>query len=342
MTANDRESLLRWYRVHRRDLPWRQNRDPYRIWISETMLQQTTTTAVLGYYDRFLQKFPTLSDLARATIEEVNELWAGLGYYSRARNLHRAAKMLNELKEFPRSYLELQQFPGFGPYTSRAVSSLAFSESVGVLDGNVIRLISRRKNLAVEWWRPQVRETLQKQIDNFVENGPSHELNQALMELGSQICTPKNPTCLLCPWLKSCRARKAKTVPLRPLKKIRRTTEIWIWSPEIRFSENHILLEKNNYAPFLRGGWLLPGSAKRVKVRPQRYDFRHSITHHDIFVQVKQKGVKLTPLSLMKTQKANLTRRWVSLSDVERHIPASLVRKAILHAKHVQEKKSSH
>src|SRR5690606_28771755 len=135
--------LLRWYAENRRDLPWRKGRDPYRVWISEVMLQQTTVRAVIPYYERFMERFPTVAALAAAPEEQVLNSWAGLGYYSRARNLHRAAKALAELKGFPKTHMELAKLPGFGEYTSRAVSSIAFGEPVGAVDGNLIRVISR-------------------------------------------------------------------------------------------------------------------------------------------------------------------------------------------------------
>lgn len=355
MTKCDRPSLLNWYMAHRRDLPWRKNRDPYRIWISETMLQQTTTSAVLGYYEKFLKKYPDVQSLAEAPLSEIYELWAGLGYYSRARRLHKAAKILNSLERFPRTHSELLQLPGFGPYTARAVSSIAFSDPVGVLDGNVIRVLSRKMNLKVEWWRPAERARLQAQVDAFVADGPSHELNQALMELGSQICTPKNPHCRLCPWLSTCEAKRAKTVARLPLRKAKRSTEVWVWKPEVHLYQDHVLLKKNIHAPFLRQSWLLPGPAIKSKKKPRHYDFRHTITHHEIYVQLKIK--KITKLSGVKfnsgkpkpvrakpnSAKARVSKSgshtednrnimWVPLSELSRHTPTSLVRKALQHA----------
>ena len=144
----DRDSLITWYKENKRDLPWRNpqgsrgSKDPYRIWISEVMLQQTTVTAVIPFYEKFMNRFPKVQDLAQAKIEDVYEYWAGLGYYSRARNLHKAAQMFAE-NGFPKTAAELIEYPGLGPYTSRAIASLAFGEKVGVLDGNVIRVLSR-------------------------------------------------------------------------------------------------------------------------------------------------------------------------------------------------------
>lgn len=327
---NSQQLLLQWYKKNYRRLPWRENRDPYRIWVSETMLQQTTTTAVLGFYERFLKRFPTLKDLASSQIEDVYEMWAGLGYYSRARHLLKAAQLLNEQSTFPKTFLELITYPGFGPYTSRAVSSLAFSEPVGVLDGNVIRVFSRKENWSLKWWLPKERVKLQKHVDDFVALGQSHELNQALMELGSQICTPRNPHCWLCPWMSVCRAFALKTVANLPLQRPRRKNEVWVWSPIVKIKKDQILLEKNSYAPFLRGAWFLPGVIKKRKSRPQRYDFRHSITHHEIFVHLANKKAR------MRNYKNKPEQVWAKLSDLSQYTPTSLVRKAI---DHVTQKK---
>lgn len=341
MTAKDRVNLLKWFRANQRPLPWRENRDPYRIWISETMLQQTTTEAVKPFFARFLEAFPTLKALAKASPEKVMAQWAGLGYYSRARNLHKAAKALSELQSFPRNWHELIEYPGFGPYTSRAVSSIAFGDPVGVLDGNVIRVFSRLLNMSVEWWRPKVREVLQEAVDHFVAPGPSNELNQGLMELGATICLPQNPKCLICPMFHVCEARKAGTVEQIPLRKPKREGEIWEWTPHIQIKKDKVLIVKNNYAPFLKRQWFLPGEAKRAKKKPKAYSFRHSITHHDIFVKV--------PLSLFAADRQERTanaqlkssreEKWVALEKLAEIVPFSLVKKTMkAHHKNQHEK----
>ncbi len=321
MTAKDRVNLLIWFRANQRPLPWRENRDPYRIWVSETMLQQTTTEAVKPFFARFLKAFPTLKALAKASPEKVMSQWAGLGYYSRARNLHKAAKALSALTVFPRKWDELIEYPGFGPYTSRAVSSIAFGDPVGVLDGNVIRVFCRLLNMPVEWWKPKAREGLQETVDKFVSPGPSNELNQGLMELGATICLPQNPKCLICPMFHVCEARKAGTVDQIPLRKPKRSSEIWEWTPHIQIKKDKVRIVKNDYAPFLKGQWLLPGEAKLKKTKPKAFTFRHSITHHDIFV------------TLPMTAKSKLTlareEKWISLEKLTEIVPFSLVKKTM-------------
>ncbi len=317
---NDQQNLLRWYHQQKRDLPWRKNRDPYRIWISEVMLQQTTVVAVIPFYERFMQRFPTLTELARATEGEVLKHWSGLGYYSRARNLHKAAKILAETG-FPKSYLQLIELPGFGPYTARAVSSLAFGEKVGVLDGNVIRILSRRYGLALEWWKPQGRHELQIRSDELAQVSDPENLNQAMMELGATVCTPAQPACLLCPWLKSCVARNQDQVGELPLSRPRRAREKWLWKPQLIEERGRVALIKNDYAPFLKGQWIFPGLVERVKKTPKTYDYRHSVTHHDIFVSITRKS------DLAKTLKEKIT--WVGKKNLLEYLPTSLMQKAL-------------
>jgi A/G-specific adenine glycosylase len=308
---------MKWYRGVRRKLPWRRDRNPYRIWISEVMLQQTTVTAVIPFYERFMKRFPTLRSLAEAKLDDVLEYWAGLGYYSRARNLHLAAKALNKTG-FPKTAAELEELPGFGPYTARAVSSLAFDEKTGVLDGNVIRVLSRRHGLALEWWKPQARAVLQSLADRLANVETPADLNQGLMELGATVCTPQSPTCMLCPWSKSCVARQADTIDSLPLRKPRRDREIWHWRPRVIEKNGKILLIPNDYAPFLKGHWILPGSVEQLDRAPEACDYKGTVTHHDIFVNVGRASV--VPKGESK---------WVAVSALSREIPASLIRKAI-------------
>jgi len=209
---NLQRRLLRWFRAHRRELPWRASRDAYRVWIAEIMLQQTRIAAVLPYYERFLKNFPSVEALARAPQEKVLKLWSGLGYYSRARNLHRAAKEIvaRHRGEFPRSLDEALALPGIGRYTAAAVLSIAYDQPFAVLDGNVARVLARlgavRGDLrAPARWR-QMSELAQSLL---VREAPG-DWNQALMELGEVICTPQAPRCGDCPVSRFCRARSRR------------------------------------------------------------------------------------------------------------------------------------
>ncbi len=327
-TEKEKESLVtgaveivRWYKTVKRTLPWRKDRDPYRIWISEVMLQQTTVVAVIPFYEKFLERFPSLSELADASIEDVTAHWAGLGYYSRARNLHKAAQLLRERGAFPKKYEDLIEFPGFGPYTARAVASLAFGQSVGVLDGNVIRVLSRRFGIHSDWWQPKARHNLQEIADHLAQAADSADVNQGLMELGATVCTPHRPACLLCPWTKVCVARAKDMIDELPRKRPRREREIWIWKPIVIEDKGRVALIENTYAPFLKKHWICPGQATRVATPPKSYDYRHSVTHHDIFVV------------LAKAKKAALAKQenvqWVARHELKKHVPTTLVRRAI-------------
>ncbi len=314
----DSQALIEWYRGVKRDLPWRKNRDPYRIWVSEVMLQQTTVAAVIPFYERFMKRFPTLKSLAEAPTEDVIENWAGLGYYSRARNLHKSAQVLHS-RGFPKTFAEFIELPGFGPYTARAVASLAFDEKTGVLDGNVIRVLSRRYGLKLEWWKPQGRNQLQQLADALAQVDQPADLNQGLMELGATVCTPQSPTCLLCPWAKVCVARHLHAIPEYPLKKPRRDREVWHWRPVVVEHDGSVLLVPNDYAPFLKGHWILPGEAEILSAPPSNFDYKGTVTHHDIFVSIGR--------SRRKPKAGEM--KWVPMDRLSREIPASMIRKAI-------------
>jgi A/G-specific adenine glycosylase len=317
--------LLQWYKAHARELPWRQNRDPYRIWISEVMLQQTTVAAVVPFYEKFMNRFPHLKSLAQAPVEDVLQYWAGLGYYSRARNLHKSAIHLQKRGGFPKTAAELLELPGFGPYTSRAVSSLAFGEAVGVLDGNVIRILSRVFNAPIEHWKTPGKLHLQNLADQFAQSGPSAELNQAMMELGATVCTPKNPACLICPWMQKCEARKANAVSKLPLAKPRREQETWIWSVELFEKQDQFLLVKPETTPVLKKQWIFPGEFTQTRQKPKDFAFKHSITHHNIYIRI-QKILKWRALKA-KDQK------WVPASELSSVNPSSMLQKVLQHAR---------
>jgi A/G-specific adenine glycosylase len=209
------KSLLQWYRKNRRNLPWRRTKDPYKIWISEVMLQQTTVEAVIPYFKRFLRRFPDVSSLASAKEETVLSLWSGLGYYSRARNLHRAAKMLVG-KPFPRTVEELQSLPGIGRYTAGAIASIAFDQRAAILDGNVIRVLSRLFAMSDDPRTSKGRERFWKKAGEILPPKHCGDFNQALMELGATVCLPTNPQCARCPVRGRCAAREEGRPELYP------------------------------------------------------------------------------------------------------------------------------
>ncbi|MBD3629586.1 A/G-specific adenine glycosylase [Cyclobacterium sp.] len=214
------EKLLRWYPVHRRDLPWRGTKDPYIIWLSEIILQQTRVAQGLPYFRTFVEKFPTVSQLAAAPEEEILRTWQGLGYYSRARNLHACAREIVDKWEgsFPDNYIGLLKLKGVGPYTAAAIASFSYREAVAVVDGNVYRLLSRYFGIYSDIGSTAGKkefETLANQI--IPENHPD-QYNQAIMEFGALQCVPKNPDCGSCPLRENCFARKNDMVAALPVK----------------------------------------------------------------------------------------------------------------------------
>lgn len=291
------------------------------------MLQQTTSAAVAPMYTKFITRFPDLTSLALAPLEDVFEYWSGLGYYSRARNLHKAAQMLSALETFPKTHVELLEYPGFGPYTARSVASIAFEEPVGVIDGNVIRVISRWTGTGFEWWNVKERNKLQALINSYVSGHSSSEMNQAFMELGATICLPKTPKCLICPIAEACRGLKNGSKDALPLKKPKRTSEIWLWQADVQYFNDHIKLVKNNYAPFLRNHWFLPGSVRKLRVKPKSFLFRHSVTHHDIYVQVDFKKVRIQHTN--SKRKSGDNEIWIEIENSKKLAPANLVQKTL-------------
>jgi A/G-specific adenine glycosylase len=206
--VNFQNRLLGWFRAHRRDLPWRASRNPYRIWVAEIMLQQTRIAAVLPYYHRFLRRFPDFKSLARARQEEVLKLWSGLGYYTRARNLHLAAKKIIACHNghFPRDFEAALDLPGIGRYTAAAVLSIAYDVPLAVLDGNVARVLARLGAVRGDLRAPRRWQELGDAAQRLLPREDPGDWNQSLMELGETICTPKSPRCSACPLSRSCRA----------------------------------------------------------------------------------------------------------------------------------------
>jgi A/G-specific adenine glycosylase len=302
MAARDRviaRRLVEWYRRGHRDLPWRATSDPYRIWISEIMLQQTRAQAVMPYYDRFLARFPSVTALAAAAEDEVLALWSGLGYYSRARNLLRAARQIDGAGGFPRDYDAIRALPGIGDYTAAAVASIAFGLPHAVLDGNVLRVVARMENDAADIASPRTRERFRDIAQGWLEKGwlekdwldprdPGH-FNQALMELGATVCLPKNPQCLLCPLTAECRARQAGTAGELPVK-LRRTEPVAIEETllVVRSRGRILLRQRGATARRMAGFWELPPAADFPEARLGKCygTFRHTITHHHYVLTV--------------------------------------------------------
>lgn len=219
--------LLAWYDRHARSLPWRiaphhskagEQQDPYKVWLSEIMLQQTTVAAVIPYFTIFLARWPSVTDLAAASDDDVRSAWAGLGYYRRAANLHACARLVSGDHDgkFPRTAAALKKLPGIGDYTSAAIASIAFGEAVAVVDGNVERVFTRLHRLDTPM--PKVKRDVAQKVGALVADDRPGDFAQATMDLGATICTPKNPTCSLCPWNEHCAAFKAGDMEKYPVK----------------------------------------------------------------------------------------------------------------------------
>ena len=213
------ENLLRWYPLHRRDLPWRETNSPYIIWLSEIILQQTRVAQGLPYFHAFIERFPTVVDLANAPQEEILRTWQGLGYYSRARNLHSCAQsIVNERNgEFPDNYKALLKLKGVGPYTAAAIASFAFKEQVAVLDGNVFRVLSRYFGLDLDISSNNGKKAFDKLANKLIPKESPDQYNQAIMEFGALQCVPKNPTCNQCPLSSKCYAFQNALVNVLPV-----------------------------------------------------------------------------------------------------------------------------
>ena len=275
--------LTKWYDGARRDLPWRRTADPYCILVSEVMLQQTRAQAVIPYYERFIEHFPAVQDLAGAEEAEVLQRWSGLGYYQRARNLQKAARLIVERGEFPRDYEAIRELPGVGAYTAAAVASIAFSAGRAVVDGNVMRVIARFTADASDIGAPATRIRFEKAAEGLLDRRDPGRFNQAMMELGATVCLPRNPLCLLCPVSADCLARQQGKQAQLPVK-LKRAVPVRIEATllMIERSGRILLWQRTADSRRLAGFWELPSSEELPKARELEAvgSFRHSITNH--------------------------------------------------------------
>jgi A/G-specific adenine glycosylase len=269
--AATRRRLLDWYRANRRDLPWRRLRDPYAIWISEAMLQQTRVETVIPYWERFLARFPDVAALAAAEPDDVLGHWAGLGYYSRARNLHQAAKLVaaRHSGRLPDTAEGLRGLPGVGRYTAGAVASIAFDRPEPVVDGNVARVLVRLHGIHEDPKRPAVAERLWRHAAALAKGPKPGDLNQALMELGALVCTPRAPRCPECPLRRRCVARAegdAEALPVRARRAKPRAVEA-VAGLVVR--RGRVLAVRRPSRGLLGGLWELPGGELAPRERPE-------------------------------------------------------------------------
>ena len=307
--ASFRNALLAWFRQFQRDLPWRKTKDPYRIWLSEIMLQQTRVAAVIPYYQRFLERFPDIGSLAEAPEEEVLRLWSGLGYYSRARNLQKAARqIIGEFGgKFPRTRERILSLAGIGEYTASAIASIAFEEASAVLDGNVARVLSRLGAIRGDLREPKKWQALQAEADRLLAADAPGDWNQAMMELGAMVCTPRAPQCLLCPVAANCEARKlgiAETLP--EARKKRDTVEVHLVSLVVANPDGETLLlpppaqknkdDQDDHVPTLVSNlWHFPTTSANGDARRAAAE-----AWSDLFKSGRPSAERMSPLPIVR------------------------------------------
>lgn len=319
-----RRRLLAWYDAHKRPLPWRRSQDPYRVWLSEVMLQQTTVAAVVPYYERFLSRFPDVRSLAAADEAEVLRLWAGLGYYSRAKNLLAAAReVVRRGGTFPQEPEALRSLPGVGRYTAGAVASIAFSKRASLVDGNVVRVFSRLFLMRGDPKSPAFQRKAWARADSLVDPKRPGDWNQALMELGATVCLPAFPLCASCPLSSSClaKARGLQEDLPRPAK--RKTPVPVSWTAlVVRDGSRLLLWRRDEGESLLPGHWGLPEPRHLPGASPGRVLGRltHSITHHRISMSVRESGrpARIPPGA-----------RWATPGEAREMLVSSLWRKAL-------------
>lgn len=299
-----KEQLMKWYECAKRDLPWRKTKDPYRIWISEIMLQQTRVAAVIPYYERFLEELPSVKDLSEVEEDRLMKLWQGLGYYSRARNLKRAAVEIVERcsGRLPETYRELLSLPGIGPYTAAAIASIAFSEPVPAVDGNVLRVLARLNDDERDIADPRTKEAVFRQLSESMPDDAG-TFNQAMMELGATVCVPNGvPLCERCPLKDNCLARKNGTIGERPVKTKKAKREAERKTVFVLKNGERYLIRKRPDKGLLAGLYELPNTEgfltqketetflSRLGVRPvgtiAKYERVHIFTHREWHMQV--------------------------------------------------------
>lgn len=326
-------ALLPWYAREGRDLPWRHTRDPYKIWLSEVILQQTRIDQGMAYYLRFIEAFPTVHDLADAETDRLMKLWEGLGYYSRARNLHHAAKEIahDRQGQFPSDYREWMKLKGVGPYTARAIGSMAFDNPTGVLDGNVFRVMSRYLADFSPIDLPSTRKDYQERLDNWIvaavdatgDASIPSRFNQAMMDLGAMVCSPKRPSCAICPLHHDCEGRRRGVAAGLPLKskKLQRKQSLRYYYI-IGVDQGELLVRRRPPHGLWPNLWEVanhevdvqtwagadPSGCKRLG------EFKHVLTHMDIHIRAY--AAETMPAWAQDRVEGDHTR--ISLSDIGR------------------------
>ena len=336
------DSLLHWYAHHKRDLPWRRTEDPFAIWVSEIMLQQTRVEVVLPYFEEFLKRFPTVAALAGADVEEVLGVWSGLGYYRRARLLHRAAQRVAATGgQLPRSAKRLRELPGIGAYTAAAIGSIAFGLVEPAIDGNVERVVSRYLCIDGDPKRGEARRQIEAAARDLIDEGRPGDSNQALIELGASLCRPRNPLCSTCPLCAGCLAHHRGEVEAFPATQPRPAlTRVQRQVAVVRDRGRVLLFRRPETSELLAGMWELPwieslDQGKTEARLADRYGghwfvdeslgrVRHSITHRTFDVEVLA-----TRLEVRGVVAEGKEAGWFTARDLQSLPVSSLVKKAL-------------
>ena len=351
-----RRALLGWYGENQRDLPWRRARDPYAVWISEIMLQQTRVDQVRPYYDRFMERFPTVAHLGRAPLEDVLKAWEGMGYYARARNLHRAARRVVDEHggQIPYDPVRILDLPGIGPYTAAAILSIAFGRDRPVVDGNVVRVLSRLFHLTDNPASSAARKRMDGLAGRLLATGRAGDFNQAMMELGATICTPSNPRCGECPVNPYCAARKLLPDPsVLPRKRPRAQRPHRHVVAGIVHRNDKVLIVRRPTDGLLGGLWEFPGgvvskevvgksflteemkNTLEIDIRVERTvaTLRHAFTHFEMTLQ----GYSCSHLEGVARHRDGNECRWVRFDDLGRFAFPRAYQRLIEAAAKVQE-----
>ncbi|WP_390847687.1 A/G-specific adenine glycosylase [Bacillus litorisediminis] len=311
------KALLDWYEAEKRDLPWRRTNDPYKIWVSEVMLQQTRVDTVIPYYNRFLEKFPTLHDFAEAGEDEILKAWEGLGYYSRVRNLQSAVREVAEKYngQVPNNIDEFQSLKGVGPYTAGAVMSIAFNKPEPAVDGNVMRVFSRIFSIEEDIAKPKTRKIFEELVKKVIDQENPSPFNQGIMELGALICTPQSPSCLLCPVRDYCKGYHEGKETLLPIKNTKKHIKNKRWMAAIVLTdEGQFIIRKRPETGLLASLWEHP-NWERDESDPRNFEkFRLSLKE-ELGMDVES----MEPLTTVKHQ----------FSHVEWEIDAYVVKGSI-------------
>lgn len=327
-TANSSrfKSLLAWYDSQRRNLPWRRDADPYRVWISEIMLQQTTVAAVIPYYERFLKRFPTVESLAAAGEDEVLKMWAGLGYYARAKNLLKTAREIvtNHNGRFPEELSEALELPGIGRYTAGAILSIAYKQPHPVVDGNVVRVLARLFAIREDVKSPETEKEIWSIAESMLDSARPGDWNQAMMELGATVCKPEHPECERCPLMTDCRAFGLGIQTELPRTSPRQEPVELDWTCLwIERSGNVLLWKRGPKERFLKGHWGLPEDRhiEDAKLGKKIATARHTITHHKIRLELVK--------AALGGSKVPGSAKWIKKASLDDYLISSVWRKLL-------------